>query len=164
MGEVCPVCKGRGIFLSQTIEIEEATELDSFWSLLHPIIVKVASSRFIAGHYADAIEAALKEVNSIVKSKVKEAIGEELDGAKLMQRALSIENPIIRMADLSDNSGVDIQKGYIMIFSGTMVGIRNPKAHGNLVIEKRRAIHLLFLASLLLEKVFEFESAKALQS
>jgi uncharacterized protein (TIGR02391 family) len=119
--------------------------------------VKVSSSRFIAGHFADSVEAALKEVNSVVKEKVRDATGEEYDGASLMQRALSVDNPIIRMADLSTNSGRDIQKGYIQIFSGAMTGIRNPKAHGNITLDKRRAIHLLFLSSLLMEKVFEFE-------
>lgn len=159
MGEICPACKGRGILFADAAPVDESTDLDSFWSLLHPIIVKVSSSRFIAGHYADAVEAALKEVNSVVKQKVKDVAGEEYDGASLMQRALSVENPIIRMAELSTTSGKDIQKGYIQIFSGAMTGIRNPKAHGNITIDKRRAIHLLFLSSLLMEKIFEFDSA-----
>lgn len=156
-GEICPACKGKGILFADTPIVDQSAELDSFWSLLHPLIVKVSSSRFLAGHYADAVEAALKEVNSIVKQQVMDAIGEEYDGASLMQRALSVDNPIIRMADLSSNSGKDIQKGYMQIFSGAMTGIRNPKAHGNISLDKRRAIHLLFLSSLLMEKIYEFD-------
>jgi uncharacterized protein (TIGR02391 family) len=159
MGEICPVCKGRGIAFADSAPVGDSTELDSFWSMLHPLVVKVSSSRFNAGHYADAVEAALKEVNSIVKQKVKHAIGQEFDGANLMQRALSLENPIIRMADLSSESGKDIQKGYLQIFAGAMTGIRNPKAHGNIDLDKRRAIHLLFFCSLLMEKLFEFNDA-----
>jgi uncharacterized protein (TIGR02391 family) len=155
MGEICPSCKGRGVLLIDSTPLEGSSDIEQFWSLLHPIVVKVSSSRFNSGHYADAVEASLKEINSIVKKIVKDSIGEELDGSSLMQRALSVENPIIKMADLSNESGKNIQKGYIQIFSGTMTGIRNPKTHGNIDLDKSRAIHLLFLSSLLISKVIE---------
>ncbi len=41
------------------------------------------------------------------------------------------------------------------IFAGTITGIRNPKAHDNIVIDEKRAIHLLYLASLLMYKLDE---------
>jgi hypothetical protein len=50
-------------------------------------------------------------------------------------------------------SGRNIQQGYMDIFAGAMTGIRNPKAHGNIQIDSKQAIHLLFLASLLLHKL-----------
>ena len=34
------------------------------------------------------------------------------------------------------------------MFSGAMTGIRNPKAHDNVLIDDLRALHLLFVASL----------------
>ena len=37
------------------------------------------------------------------------------------------------------------------IFAGAMTGIRNPKAHMNIEIGRERAIHFLFLASLLMD-------------
>jgi len=43
----------------------------------------------------------------------------------------------------------------MQIFAGAMTGIRNPKAHANIVIDRNRAIHLLFLASLLFFKLDE---------
>jgi uncharacterized protein (TIGR02391 family) len=128
---------------------------DSFWKILHPVVLKVSKTRFDAGHYADAVEAALKEVNEIVRGIVKAKTGKELDGSDLMNVALSVKAPIITLDDISTVSGKNIQVGYMQIFSGAMTGIRNPKAHANIVISRERAIHFLFLASLLLGKVDE---------
>ena len=133
---------------------------DSFWSLLHQRVVKTAKARFEAGHYADSVEAALKELNSVVKALVKKATGKELDGADLMHQALSPKNPIIILDDLGTESGRNQQTGYMEIFAGSMTGIRNPKAHENLTITKERAIHHLFLASLLFNRLDERTNLK----
>jgi len=132
-----------------------AASEDVFWSLLHERVVKTAKGRFDAGHYADSVEAALKELNSDMKALVKKATGKELDGADLMHQALSPKNPIIVLDDLSTESGRNQQMGYMEIFAGAMTGIRNPKAHENLTITKERAIHHLFLTSLLFNRLGE---------
>jgi len=144
--------------MEETLEIAAAPAAgfeDSFWSLLHERVVKTAKGRFDAGHYADSVEAALKELNSAMKALVKKATGKELDGADLMHHALSPKNPIIVLDDLSTESGRNQQTGYMEIFAGAMTGIRNPKAHENLTITKERAIHHLFLASLLFNRLGE---------
>jgi len=129
--------------------------LNAFWDLLHPKVVKVSKSRFETNHFADSVEAALKEVNNIVKIIVKQRTGKEYDGADLMYKAFSLQKPIIELDDLSTETGKNIQKGYMQIFAGSMIGIRNPKAHENITIDDKRAIHFLFLASLLMFKVDE---------
>ncbi len=43
----------------------------------------------------------------------------------------------------------------MQIFAGTMLAIRNPKAYNNIVIDRSRAIHFLYLASLLMGKYDE---------
>ena len=126
-----------------------------FWYYIHPKIKDICKSRFDSGHYADSVEAALKEINSIVKSIVKAKTGNEFDGSSLMKKAFSLKNPIITLDDLSTETGRNIQIGYMEIFSGSMIGIRNPKAHNNLVIDEKRAIHFIFLASLLMNKIEE---------
>jgi uncharacterized protein (TIGR02391 family) len=126
------------------------TKATDFWNLIHPSIVGVAKSRFDSGHYADCAETSLKYINTVVKGKVKRKTGEELDGASLMTRAFSVKNPIISLADISTQSGKDIQQGYMQIFAGAIIGIRNPKAHEVIVIDRERAIHFIFLASLLM--------------
>jgi len=90
-----------------------------------------------------------------VKEIVKNKTGEERDGADLMYKAFSVDNPLIVIDDLSTTSGKDIQDGYMHIFAGAMRGIRNPKAHDNIIIPPERAIHFIFLASLLMEKLDE---------
>ena len=74
-----------------------------------------------------------------------------------MRAAFSPKNPIIVFEDLRSASGQDVQEGYMEIFAGSMIGIRNPKAHDNISITRNRAIHFLFLASLLVYKVDERE-------
>ena len=46
-----------------------------------------------SGFYADAVEAACKALNARVREIVKVKTGEELDGAKLMQKAFSVAIP-----------------------------------------------------------------------
>jgi hypothetical protein len=46
----------------------------------------------------------------------------------------------------------------MQIFAGAMTGIRNPKAHANIIIDSNRAIHFLFLASLLMYVIDEKHS------
>jgi uncharacterized protein (TIGR02391 family) len=133
----------------------QATPEADFWHLIHPAIAGVTKSRFDSKHYADAIETALKYINELVKAKVKKKTGKELDLAPLMQFAFSPNNPIITFDDISTETGRNIQQGYMQIFAGTMIGIRNPKAHGIVDIDETRTIHFLFLVSLLMYKLDE---------
>lgn len=128
---------------------------NDFWSDIHPKIIAVDKTRFESSHYADAVESALKEINSCIKDIVRRKTGNELDGAPLMYTAFSPKNPIIVLDDLSTDSGRNIQQGYMEIFAGAMTGIRNPKAHDNINITEIRAKHFMYLASLLMHKIDE---------
>lgn len=125
------------------------------WPLLHPKVQTSAKARFEAGHYADAVESALKDLNTTVKEILKKKTGQELDGAALMNKAFSPNAAVIVLDDLSTETGRNIQQGYMQIFAGAMIGVRNPKAHGNITISPERAVHFLFLASLLFAKLDE---------
>jgi hypothetical protein len=57
-----------------------------------------------------------------------------------MHQAFSPNNPVFALADQSSLSGKDAQKGFMELFAGSMIGIRNPHSH-----EK-------YLASLLMRK------------
>ena len=134
--------------LEFTAPFQQKSEND-FWGRLHPAVAQVARSLFDTGHYADAVLAALRELNATIKTYVKKATDKEFDGADLMRKAFSPNNPIVRLADLTTADGKNIQQGYMEIFAGTMTAIRNPKAHSNITIDSERAIHFLHLASLL---------------
>lgn len=129
-----------------------------FWTLVHRDIVVHAKNRFEDGYYADAVESACKELIQRVKKYHKDATGEELDGKKLMFKAFSIDrnnSPTIYLDDISTENGKNIQEGYMHLFAGTVSGIRNPKAHNNVEITRERAIHHIFLISLLMHKLDE---------
>ncbi len=127
----------------------------NFWNLLHPRVIQLARPRFENGHYADAVSACLREINTMIKEHVRQAIHQELDGAALMTRAFSANNPIIEFGDLTTENGRNIQLGYMKIFEGAMIGIRNPKAHANLYPDLNKSIHLLFIASFMFIKLQE---------
>lgn len=126
-----------------------------FWQLVHPRIKTLAEPRFEAGFFGDAVEASFKEVNDAIKMIFKDRTGKEADGAGLMTTAFSPGNPVIQLNALATETERNIQQGYMQIFAGAMTGIRNPKAHGNLNPDSRKALHLIALASLLMYKVDE---------
>jgi uncharacterized protein (TIGR02391 family) len=126
-----------------------------FWATLHPKVVEIARPRFESGHFADAVEAALKELNAVVKRLYREKTGEDRDGVDLMHAAFSPKKPAILLGDLDTETGRSMQQGYMEIFAGAIAGIRNPKAHENIEIDDVRAIHHLFVASLLFSKIDE---------
>lgn len=135
-----------------------------FWSVIHPSIISIAKKKFEDGHYADAVESAFKEINSRVQKIVKQKTGRELDGVELMQNAFSEKNPIIILDNISTKTGRNIQLGYMQLFSGAMMGIRNPKAHNNLTIMPERAIHFIYLASLFMYKLDEAKGKRKRRS
>jgi uncharacterized protein (TIGR02391 family) len=138
-----------------SIAANAPNRMEQVWGLLHASVVALAKPRFDAGHYADAVEAVLKELNSQVKLLHKVAVNEELDGAPLMRKAFSPNRPTITLDDLATETGRNIQQGHMDLYAGAMIGVRNPKAHGNVVITPERAIHHFFLASLLFHKLDE---------
>jgi uncharacterized protein (TIGR02391 family) len=125
------------------------TDEKALWAILHPKVSGVAQARFLTGHYADAVEAALKALNVEVRNLAAARGCAPLDGPALMHTAFSPKNPVIVLADLSTQSGKDMQQGYMEMFAGAMSAIRNPKAHDNIVITRDRGFHLLFVASTL---------------
>ena len=48
----------------------------------------------------------------------------DLDGSALMQTVFSPKNPVLRVSDNADE-----QMGFKWLFTGAVIGLRNPKAH-----------------------------------
>ena len=118
----------------------------------HPKIVEASRELYEDGHYRDAILMAFIEVNNFVKAKT----GLESDGRALMSQAFRMENPVIRLNELKTQSEKDEQEGFMFLFMGAMVGIRNPKAHDNVIqTDPLRTLEYLALASLLMRRAEE---------
>lgn len=132
---------------------EYSDNISSIWDNIHPQVISVVKTRFDNGLYADAVEAAFKEINMRVKKIYKDRTSIEKDGSKLMQAAFSVQNPIIKLGDTSTETGSNIQQGYMEMFAGAMLGIRNPQAHNNLHISKDQAVRKLHFASMLMYKI-----------
>lgn len=128
---------------------------NSFWSKIHSDIKKVSKELFNDRYYTESVFSAFKEVNNQVKNIIKNKIGEELDGKALMFRAFNLNNPLIKLSNCLTETEKNIQEGYMHIFAGSIQGIRNPKAHENIKIDENRAIHFIYLASLLMYKINE---------
>jgi uncharacterized protein (TIGR02391 family) len=140
---------GRARAEASTAHVSSEPATEAVWSLLHTKVQVEARSRFDNTEYADAVFAAMRALNNEVKGIVKSRAGRDLDGVDLMHTAFSPKNPIIVLADLSSDTGRDMQQGYMEMFAGAMSAVRNPKAHESVVLTPERAIHLLFVASTL---------------
>jgi uncharacterized protein (TIGR02391 family) len=112
---------------------------------LHPEIARAASDLCRHGHYANAIEDAVKALNGLVRMRS----GKELDGADLMKTVFSPKNPVLRFNDLMDRPDQDEQEGFMMMFSGAVAGLRNPRAHKLIKDDPERALEFIAFVSLL---------------
>jgi uncharacterized protein (TIGR02391 family) len=112
---------------------------------LHSEIARAASALYQGGHYASAIEDAVKALNGLVRFRSDET----LDGTALMQRVFSPKDPILRFNDLKDKTDQDEQQGFMMLFCGAVVGLRNPRAHKLIKDDPERALEFIAFVSLL---------------
>lgn len=135
--------------------LKNASDEKIFEQQIHPLILKICKTKFFNGHYADAVESAFKEINSRCKKIYMAIKNEEKDGADLMNNLFSPNNPILKFEDINSKSGADVQLGYMQIFSGSIIAIRNPNAHENNNMTKDDAYKRLVLASLLMDKIDE---------
>lgn len=130
-------------------------QLMKFFQNLHPDIVNLCGKLVQNGHYSQAIFDAFKLVNK----KVQEKSGKnDLDGASLMTTVFSVKKPALQLNELKSKSDKDEQQGFMHIFQGAMIGIRNPKAHD--IVEQKdpiKTLEYLALASLLLRRIEESE-------
>ncbi|AGB03294.1 TIGR02391 family protein [Methanoregula formicica] len=138
--------------LDKKLRDELKIEKSGFKNFLHPIIQRHAYDLFQNGDYRNAV------LNSIIGifDQIREKTGLEDDGDKLITQALSIQNPLLVLSDLNTDSGRNDQKGFLLIFQGAYIGIRNPKAHTleHDLTEKKAAQYLIF-ASLLARRIDE---------
>lgn len=112
---------------------------------LHPEIEKQVGQLYRDGHYAEAIEKAVKVLNNLVRLRSSE----ELDGIPLMQKVFSKNNPILKFNDLENTSDKDEQEGFMYLFSGAVMGLRNPRAHRIIKDDPERALEFIAFVSLL---------------
>lgn len=112
---------------------------------LHPEIARAASQLYKDGHYANAIVDAVKALNDLVRSKS----GDARDGTALMEHVFNPTSPVLKFNALQTQSDRDEQKGFMMLFSGAVAGLRNPRAHTFIQDDPERALEFIAFISLL---------------
>ncbi len=126
----------------------------------HPRVIEVSESLFKTRNYASAILEAFKAVDNYVKEKTTLS----LNGQALMSKVFDENAPIIKLNDLLTQSDRDEQEGFKFLFKGATIGIRNPKAHDNVVqTDPYRTLEYLGLASLLMRRIEEGKLVKLLK-
>lgn len=113
-------------------------------------IVGVCRDLFASGHYSLAVQEAFKAVDQFVGQK---AGLKRPTGTSLMELVFSPKDPALFWTDRVSPSQVDEQLGYHRLFSGAMLGIRNPVTHEfNWVDDPDVALELVSFAQHLLRR------------
>ena len=106
---------------------------------------------FADGHYDMAVFKACVYVENFVKER---SMVSDKDGADLMRRVFSANNPILRFNACRTESEKNEQRGYMDILAGVMTGVRNPRAHEHdWYDDPEDASALLLLANHLIRKI-----------
>ncbi|WP_268876473.1 TIGR02391 family protein [Corynebacterium yudongzhengii] len=113
---------------------------------LHPAVAEASADLFADGHFSRAVNEAFK----LIEVRVRDLLGSETSGTKLMDEAFGGKAPRLNIPGHEGRSGQDEQTGFHAIFRGAMLGICNPGAH-ELVVEQdaQEALEYVALASLL---------------
>ena len=122
------------------------------------MLVMIISKRlYLDGHCSDAACDAFIEINDRVKKLFSIVHPQEKtpDGDTVMKTVFSAKTPIIEICDQSNDTGFNIQKGYMEMLSGAMSALRNPKAHANITISADESMRQLVFASMLMYKIDE---------
>ncbi|GAG46101.1 unnamed protein product, partial [marine sediment metagenome] len=133
----------------------------------HPRIRRVSRPHWNNKQYRSAVLDAQIELENMVKEKAgypKDNSGHELSGTRLMHKVFDVNDPYLKWSDLSTRVLRDELDGYKFLFVGSVLGIRNPKAH--LVFRQTpwRALQLLVFTTLLAELVDRCDYCKSEES
>ncbi|WP_020167036.1 MULTISPECIES: TIGR02391 family protein [Methylotenera] len=117
---------------------------------VHPEIDTITRALFDNGHYSHATFEAFKYIDK----KVQKLSSCNESGYKLMTQAFNEASPLIKLTNLSNTSEKDEQKGYMFIFTGAVMAIRNPRGHEVSMKETpTQCLDHISLASLLLRRL-----------
>ena len=113
-------------------------------------IVAVSRDLFDSGHYNIAVHEAFKAVDNYIQAKVSE---HHLSGTSLMDQVFGPNAPKLVWSERKTRSQKDEQLGYHRLYSGSMLGIRNPTGHEFAWIdEPEEALECIVFAQHLIRK------------
>lgn len=107
--------------------------------VVDPDLRAATRTRFVTGHYTDAVEAAVKALNECVRTRS----GRSEDGDSLMTKAFSPNAPLLRLNRLWSKSDESEQSGHMLLFQGVVAAWRNPRAHSLVDDHPSRALMMI---------------------
>lgn len=123
-------------------------------------IESVCRDLFASGHYSLAVQEAFKAVEKYVQKKSR-VMG--VAGTQLMQQVFSTSDPKLFWSERKTTSEQDEQKGYLQLYAGAMLGIRNPVTHEfKWIDDPLLSLELILFAQHLLRKAKLAQSAVVL--
>lgn len=137
--------------LSLPATMAEAKEEIIFGQVVtEPEIAGVCKDLFESGFYNQAVQEAFKALDLYIKQKVGDR---DLSGSQLMTSVFSAQKPRLTWSDMITTSEKDEQRGYVQLYSGSFVGIRNPCSHEiDWISDHGNALDAILLAQHLLRK------------
>jgi uncharacterized protein (TIGR02391 family) len=124
---------------------------------LHPDVQAVSADLFADGHFESAVHEAFKSI----EVRVRDATVLTKSGADLMAAAFKQDGSVLDIAGHEGRSGQDEREGFMHIFRGAMIGIRNPGAHELFKQgDPQQALEYLGFASLLHRRIDEAEAKR----
>jgi uncharacterized protein (TIGR02391 family) len=117
---------------------------------LHPEVQAAAGDLFADGHY----EAAVTEAFKSIEVRVRAITGSEKTAVPLMTEAFRDDGSVLDVASHEGKSGDNEREGFMHMFRGAMLGIRNPGAHELFKPgDPQQALEYLGFASLLHRRI-----------
>lgn len=118
-------------------------------------IRSVSRDLFASGHYSLAVQESFKAVEKFIQTKA-EAKG--MSGTTLMNTVFSTKAPKLFWSKRVTQSERDEQLGYMQLYGGAMLGIRNPVTHEfDWIDDPLVSLELIFFAQHLLRKAKQAE-------
>ena len=90
-----------------------------------PDLRSATESRFLTGHYADAVESGVKALCECIRSLT----GRIEDGDELMTLVFSPNSPLLRINPGRSRNDKSDQRGHMFLCQGVVGAWRNPRAH-----------------------------------
>ena len=118
---------------------------------LHPELDRRICQLFKDGHYANAVEDACKVLDGFVKIRSGK---DDLSGSALMQAVFSAKGPSLAFVeDTSSESGGNVQRGMMFLYTGVMWAFRNPRAHQLMTDEPETAAQMILVVDYLMKEL-----------
>jgi uncharacterized protein (TIGR02391 family) len=117
---------------------------------LHPAIASACSDTYKSGHYRESV----LNASIALVDYVKRISGQNtLDGSVLMSSVFSAHKPLMAFNGISNKTERDEQEGFMHLFMGAVLALRNPRAHALFDDSPEMALDYIAFMSMLAKRL-----------